>query len=259
MIKYSVKMQLSGRVFRCFLACLIPAVVPWVLRLFPTGIGELNFLVSDMMILTVSIPMQILSFIAAVFVINPINVKLAAYFLTLNRNPEALPSPLSVCDCFTNSYGRLVKAMLLRDLELLVWGGAPLVIALLIPGAIETGEVSGYSVIRLTGGGLPWFALLSIALSTYRSLTLSMVPYLLAENPALSPREAIRQSKDLTRGRVLELLVLQLSFFGWLVLCSLTFFIAAIYTYPYIEATMAAYYIAFTTLPHPDSAEYYAA
>lgn len=245
MIKYAIRQLLVGRVFRCFLACLIPMALPWIMRLIPVNWGVVNVLVADLIIYSISLPMLVLSFLATTFVTDPITVRLAAFFLTLNRDPENLPSPLSVCDCFGPGYLRLVKGMLLRSAQIMLWTIVPLLIAFLIPGSWQVIEVSGLSVIQLSDGAY-WTILLAACLNVYRSLVTAMVPYVLADQPDVGPWEALRISRAMTRNRVWELLVLELSFFGWLLLTSVTFMIAGIYAYPYMEGTMAAYYIAFS-------------
>lgn len=74
-------------------------------------------------------------------------------------------------------------------------------------------------------------------------LSYSMAPYILAENPEISALEAINLSKRMMDGHKWELFTLYLSFFWWILLCSLTFGLAGIYVGPYIEATVANFYI----------------
>lgn len=74
-------------------------------------------------------------------------------------------------------------------------------------------------------------------------LSYSMAPYILAENPEISALEAINLSKRMMDGHKWELFTLYLSFFWWMLLCSLTFGLAVIYVGPYIEATVANFYI----------------
>lgn len=245
MIKYAVRAQLQGRVFVCFLACLIPMVLPWVMRLIPVSFGAVHILVIDTILYRISLPMLALSFVATTFVTDPMTVKVAGFFLVFNRDPEHLPSPLTVCDCFGPGYLRLVSAMLQRTIRVFAWSAIPLVVGAVIPGMFEQVDVSGISAIRVNDWYY-WFILAAAIVNLYRGLSYSMVPYLLADEPDISASEALRRSVHLTKGRIWELFVLQLSFFGWLMLVSITFMIGAIYAYPYLEGTMAAYYIAFT-------------
>ena len=49
-----------------------------------------------------------------------------------------------------------------------------------------------------------------------------MIPYILAENPNISKKDAFKISKDLTKGHKWELFKLDLSFFGWFLLAVIT-------------------------------------
>lgn len=76
-----------------------------------------------------------------------------------------------------------------------------------------------------------------------KSYAYSLAPYILAENPNMTAREALRESKRLTYGHKGDLFVLDLSFIGWHLLSPLTLNILNIWLVPYIEATWANYYV----------------
>jgi len=258
-IKWGVRKKLQGRFLSAFSVCILPQILPWLMRLMPTNFGIVNIQITNMSIIGISLPMLALSLLATIFVTDPMQVKIAAYFLRLNRDPENLPSPLSVCDCFGPGYGRLVLGMLLRNLRIWAWSIVPLVIGLVAFRSFEWVEMSGYDAIRLS----PMFAavmLVAVGCVVYWDIVYEMVPYLLADDPLISPADALRKSRELTRGRVAELLFLQISFIGWAFLAIMTMFIGAIYMYPYMEGTVAAYYLAFITpTSSPEKDEAYAA
>lgn len=70
----------------------------------------------------------------------------------------------------------------------------------------------------------------------------SMAMYILADNPELTAREALSKSKEIMDGHKFDLFVLQLSFFWWYLLGSITLGIAYIYVLPYVSATIANFY-----------------
>ena len=72
--------------------------------------------------------------------------------------------------------------------------------------------------------------------------------YILADNPELTAREALRKSKEMMVGHKLDLFILMLSFFGWYLLGAITFGIAYIYIIPYLNATMANFYNSIKTI-----------
>lgn len=73
------------------------------------------------------------------------------------------------------------------------------------------------------------FSLLLVVPGIQKAYELRMVPYILAERPEVSPRDAIRESKELTEGARMRLFQLDLSFLGWLSLTVVTGGIAGIF------------------------------
>ena len=74
------------------------------------------------------------------------------------------------------------------------------------------------------------------------SYSYAMVPYLLAENPDLTPAEAMERSRFLMDGNRIRLFCLQFSFIGWDILSELTLGIGQLWLRPYKEAANAAFY-----------------
>lgn len=70
----------------------------------------------------------------------------------------------------------------------------------------------------------------------------AMAPYILAENPELTAKEAIAASKELMRGNKFRLFCLHFSFIGWSILASLTLGIGNLWLNPYQAAADAAFY-----------------
>ena len=75
-----------------------------------------------------------------------------------------------------------------------------------------------------------------------KGLSYSMAPFILAENPTMTAREALNESKKITNGAKMDLFVLCLSFIGWMLLGTITCGIAYIYVLPYMSTTMANTY-----------------
>lgn len=70
----------------------------------------------------------------------------------------------------------------------------------------------------------------------------AMTPYILAENPELSPKEVLQKSKEMMYGHRMELFLLNLSFIGWSILAVLTCGIGFIWLVPYINTANAEFY-----------------
>lgn len=138
-----------------------------------------------------------------IFVFGPLEVGCQGFFA---RNAEG-PAELSELGSGFHPYWRTVGAMFLRDLFLCLWS-----LLFVIPGIIKA-----YS---------------------YR-----MTPYILAENPEMSGKEAITLSRQMMDGQKWKTFVLDLSFIGWGLLSALTLGILGIfYVHPYRYCTNAELY-----------------
>lgn len=72
-----------------------------------------------------------------------------------------------------------------------------------------------------------------------------LVPYILAENTQLDRKRVLKLSSEMMRGHKWEAFVLELSFYGWLLLGAITGNLVTIfYVNPYIHATMTEFYSA---------------
>ena len=94
----------------------------------------------------------------------------------------------------------------------------------------------------ITGFFTYLWSLLFVIPGIIKGLSYSMAPYILAENPTMTAREALNESKRITNGYKAQLFVLQLSFIGWMFLIPLTFGLISIWLIPYMNATYANFY-----------------
>ena len=70
-----------------------------------------------------------------------------------------------------------------------------------------------------------------------------MVPYIVAENPDIRPREAITLSRQMMNGHKWECFLLDLSFLGWAILGYFTFgALDILWTVPYRVASYSEFY-----------------
>lgn len=74
------------------------------------------------------------------------------------------------------------------------------------------------------------------------SYSYAMVPYIMADEPELTAREACEKSKQMMDGNRMRLFCLTFSFIGWSFLCAITCGIGYIVLTPYIEAAVADFY-----------------
>lgn len=133
-----------------------------------------------------------------------IEVGKVRFFLRGFEGDVSIGSLLSTFN--SREYFRIVQTQFLRGLYTVLW-----TFLFIIPGLIKTYE--------------------------YR-----MVPYILSEEPDLYPNEAIRKSRDMTRGHKMDMFILDLSFLGWDLAGSILFGIGHIFVNPYKAATEARLY-----------------
>jgi len=140
-----------------------------------------------------------------IFLINPIEMGCKSFFLKNADDPNT--SFDEVKTGFMPSYKRNVKALFLRDLKIALWS-----LLLVIPGIMK-------------------------------AYAYAQVPYILAENPDLEPKEALDRSESMMIGHRMELFKLRLSFIGWDLLAIITLGLLDIfYVSPYTKATEVEFY-----------------
>ncbi len=84
--------------------------------------------------------------------------------------------------------------------------------------------------------------LLFIIPGIVKSLSYAMTPFIMADHPELSASEAITRSREMMNGHKLDLFVLNMSFFGWMILCALTMSLGNLFLNPYRNAAHAVFY-----------------
>ena len=143
--------------------------------------------------------------VAKVFVGNLL--KMGGYrFFILNQTAQ--PGIGTLLDGFRSGhYVNIVLTMFLRDLFTTLWS-----LLLVVPGIVKHYEYL-------------------------------MVPYLIAENPAMDYKEAFQISKQMMDGEKMEAFIMDLSFLGWYLLSAVTCGLLAIfYVNPYVQASFAEMY-----------------
>lgn len=146
----------------------------------------------------------ILGFLIRTFVGNPVEVGGMRYFME-SRERKSSVGVLGYS--FKNGYANITLTMFLRGLYISLWS-----LLLVIPGIIKSYE--------------------------YR-----MIPYILAENPQISHKDAFRLSREMMNGEKWNAFVLDLSFLLWFLLGVCTCGIALVfYVTPYVQHTNAELY-----------------
>ena len=139
-----------------------------------------------------------------ILLINPLEVGCRRFFFVNSGEPADLSE---LVYGFQHHYGNVVETTLLRDVYNFLWA-----LLFIVPGIVK-------------------------------AFSYSMVPYILAENPELKPKEAITLSRRIMNGNKWKLFVLDLSFIGWDILSVITLgLVGVFYSNPYQSATHAEFY-----------------
>ena len=147
----------------------------------------------------------IVSLLIKIFFLNPLEVGCYRFF---RKNVDGQPANVGTIGEGFNGFGHTFITLLLRDVLLMLWS-----MLFLIPGIIKA-----YS---------------------YR-----MVPYILKDNPELSPTEVITRSREMMSGNKGRAFLMDLSFIGWFLLSLVTLGISELFwTAPYYESAKAALYL----------------
>lgn len=236
LLKENAKNALRGRYWACFLACLVVSLLGGLdeLRLnflldadeqfsFSAHYGRgWHFDLGYSPFAWFSLPFLLLGALLAValavgfaaFVSGPLSVGFRRYMMENRFGYSPFETIFSV---FRGPYLNVVKGVFFTDLRILGWS-----LLFVIPGI-------------------------------YKSYQYFMVPYLLAENPYMTPQRARELSAAMTEGEKWNIFVLQLSFIGWHLVAALAAGFVTLgafsglgsyFVQPYCQATYAELYAA---------------
>jgi uncharacterized membrane protein len=144
-----------------------------------------------------------LGFVARMIITGPLLVGTTIFYLAIARNQDAQLSQLFKG---FDDWTRYFVAYILLGLYVLLW-----FLLFIIPGIIY-------------------------------SLAYSQTFFILAEDDAITPKEAIKKSRVMMQGYKWKLFKLQLRFVGWALLCVLTLFVGFLWLVPYVQTTLAKFY-----------------
>lgn len=134
----------------------------------------------------------------------PLSIGIYVFFLRLHRRQDA---PVPTLFCFMPRWFKAVGLYLLQYVFTMLWA-----LLFIIPGIVKA-----YSY--------------------------AMAPFIMADDPSVSPLEAITRSRKMMQGNKFRLFCLEFSFIGWALLCSLTMGIGFIWVMPYMMSAHAAFYL----------------
>ena len=171
---------------------------------FRSGINMQMLFIVISALIGIFIIIFIVSWALQIFAFSPIEVGCQRFFVGSLKEPGDLNQ---LGFSFKNYYMNIVKVQFLRNLFTGLW-----TLLFLVPGIIKSYE--------------------------YR-----MMPYILAENPSMDSKEVFARSREMMDGNKWDAFVLDLSFFGWILLSLCTCgLLSVFYVSPYQHLTNAGLY-----------------
>ena len=210
--------SLKGKYWLAFLVTIVTGLIASIGNAFVTfgqNLGEVLGMVDPseldatmatgaLVLSGVVIVSAIIGLLFNIFVTDAITVGLSNYFI---KNTDSKPSFADAFSGFKVKYGRNIGTLLLVGIKTLLW-----TILFIIPGIIKTYEYA-------------------------------IIPYILADDPEISSKDAFKKAKEMMKGNKWRLFKLEFSFIGWAILCVLTLGIGTFFLIPYVSAATAEFYV----------------
>ncbi len=165
------------------------------------------------------------------FLEYPLIIGTTRHFL-LSTNGQGNISDLFFA--YKNYLGNVVLILFLQMLYIYLWTLLSMLVLAIIAIILGTLFNSPYFALIML------LAIIPMWIKTYQY---SMIPYIVAENPAIERKRAFEITKAMTKGNKLRIFLFGLSFIGWILLCLLTLGIGYLFLAPYIYASYTQLYI----------------
>ena len=197
-----------------------------IIKIQTAIMNNFNFAVS------VVLGMILIFLLFSVFIASPLRVGRVNFFNKAIEGEAKIKNLFLPFMSGAGVYFRILKVTFMKSVFVALWGIAGSIPSLAC--LYFTGNIYVSAILLLTGMILPVF----------KSYQYFMVDYIAADNPDTKCRAAIRQSKEMMRGRIFYALGLTFSFIGWYFVSMLYGGIGAIFISPYIELTFSVLYFA---------------
>lgn len=155
-------------------------------------------------ILGIGLSLASIGLIVSMLINGPALIGCCGFFI---KNTDSKPAVTEVFSGFKTKYARNIFASLLIDIKILLW-----TCLFIIPGIIKAFEYA-------------------------------IIPYILADEPEISIKDAFAKAKVMMKGNKWRLFKLNFSFIGWFILAMLTFGIGSFFLLPYVDAANAEFYV----------------
>lgn len=273
-LKENARFNLKGKYWSAFAVAFIAGILGGTFSGFGSGSGfrmqmdDKGIALPDINLLLVALPFVLLFGLAGmaftILIGYPVQVGGNRWF-SRSREAPATPSVGLMFSLFSGpTYTGTVGGMLWMNLFLFLWGllaALPMLVLGIVmftdrslvlnwPELLRSGNLwnvdrwlSEFGSVRLVLLNVVGFSSLLLSIpAIIKSYSYRMTPWILADNPRIGFRRALRLSMDMTRGHKGAMFILDLSFLGWILLGFLACCIGIIFVVPYIQATYAELY-----------------
>lgn len=268
--RYELKSAAAGVLKNCYWKSLLVILIG---SFIGSGIGQVSFntdMLSDadqidsvlgaiannwQMVLGMLIWSFIISILVSVFLSAPLNVGVIRFFNESARGRVRIEDILFSVSHGLKTYFNIVKVLFMKSVFLVLWGLIGLIP--LIAGAAVAASytlTSTHEAIALILGIYAVCIIFFIPF-IYKSYQYMMVDYILTDYPDMTWKQAIEASKQMTKGQVWRMIVLQLSFAGWIILGLMTFGIGVVFVTPYMNAVYTQLYFTLKQNVFPETAQ----
>lgn len=170
--------------------------------------GIIPIAIVSSVVITIILIIIAIGLLVTAMVLNPLNVGCRKFFIQNSSDPKTAMGQENIGTGFGSSYRSIVKSMFSTQIINLLW------------------------------------ALLLIAPGIYKAYCWRLVPFIIAENPDISGKEARDLSAQMMYGSKWASFVLDLSFIGWRIVGALTLGILdLVFVNPYQAATDTELYL----------------
>ena len=178
-----------------------------------------------------------------------------------NRESAATPSLGQIFSLFKSGiYLQTVGSMLWMNLFLFLWHLLtliPVIFGIIVVSIWSVGKITAFSgfngdvdpldvIPRQEWGGIAlMFSLFILSCIIFsipaiiKQYSYRMTPWILADNPKIGYKRALKLSMQMTHGHKMAIFVLDLSFIGWFILGTLACGIGVLFVMPYYQAVQA--------------------
>ncbi len=205
-------------------------------RLSDAIMNNLNLV---MVIMLSSLAMGLL---VSVFLSAPLNVGMYRFFNEAARGNVRIEEVLFPASKGFKTYLNIVKVLFIKTIFLILWG-----LIFIISFCAVAGYRAAMIMLEKEVNINIVFVLYLISIASMipfivKSYQYMMVDYILTDFPNMTWKEAMSASKRMTKGEIWNMIVLQLSFLGWILLGMMAFGIGVIFVTPYMNATYTQLY-----------------